>query len=102
MRRKNAFPDFTCGEGGKGILPQKDFQSPDVINMVVGYKDAHDTLHRNINVPQEFPYGSRWYPCIDQNSMEFIPQVIAISAAPAAKAAKSQFHSDLSKVEKQI
>src|SRR5512140_2613941 len=45
MRRVNALPYFPGGEGWKRVLSRKNFQSPDMIYMIVCYQYAHYGLH---------------------------------------------------------
>jgi hypothetical protein len=87
-----AVPDLTRGVCGNIDFAGKTLKSLDMIYMIMGYKNPHNTLDGNIHILQKPADGGSRNSGIYKYSMRFVPQVITITAAPAAKTAKNQLH----------
>ena len=74
------------------VFPGEQFQSPDMIRMVVCYQYTHNSLKGYAIVFQELSNVPCWNSCINQYTIKLISEVITVPAATATKTAKVQFH----------
>ena len=87
-----SFPDFMGGEDRQIVFPGEQFQSPDMIRMVVCYQYTHNRLYGYALVLQKLANSSCWNSDINQYAIKLITDVITVSAATTTKTAKIQFH----------
>ena len=89
---KNTFPDPPGGINRQIVPSCKQFQSPDMIGMIVAYQHAHDGMYGNPGVFQKSANITGRYPGIDQDTLVLISKEVTVTAATTAKTAKDQFH----------